>query len=100
MKNRLNACLIALGVRFEESRFRQAVDNWQDAHPEATAALDQILHTAMRVLCVLLCAVMVIFAIVLVMNVREGTPVRPVDISFILASLAGLAMGIHALRNW
>lgn len=100
MKNRLNACLIALENRFSQSRFQRAIYDWQEAHPVADAMLDKALYIAMWVLCILLCAVMALFAIVLAFFAKQGVPIGTMDAAFISVSLIGLALGIRALRNW
>ena len=100
MKNRLNACLIALENRFSESRFQQAIYDWQEAHPMADAMLGKALYIAMWVLCILLCAVMALFVIALAFSAKQGVPIVTMDVAFIAVYMIGLTLGIRALRNW
>ena len=100
MKTKINTYLVALEERFANSRFQQAIYDWQDAHPIAATVLETSLHVAMWALCILLCVMLALFTVALVMGMRGGSAVRLVDVSFIAVGLIGVCLSINSLRNW
>lgn len=100
MKTKFNAFLTAMDVRISNSRFQQAVYDWQDAHPVVTSVVDITLHVIMWVLCILCCAMLVLSTIALVMWALDGGSVQPMDVILIASMLLGACLSTHQLRNW